>query len=123
MEKETQMIRIDAIVRPERVNVVLDAMSESGCTGFTYSNVTGRGTQQGVEVFTGRGSATTNSVSLPKVLITTVIENTNKKTVIEAIINAAKTRELGEIGDGKIFVSEVSDVIRVRTGDTGTKAL
>lgn len=45
------MIRIDAVVRPERVNIVLEAMAAAGCTGFTYSNVTGRGTQQGVEVF------------------------------------------------------------------------
>ena len=117
------MIKIEAIIRPERINEVTNSLVEVGCAWFHYQNVTGQGQQQGVEVFTGRGSATTNRVSLPKVMITTVIENSNKKSVIEAIINAAKTSELGEIGDGKIFVSEVSDVIRVRTGDTGTKAL
>ena len=117
------MIRIDAVVRPERVNIVLEVMAAAGCTGFTYGNVTGRGTQQGVEVFTGRGSSTANRVSLPKVMITAVVETSIKKKVIDAIVSAAKTSKNGEIGDGKIFVSEVSDVIRVRTGDTGSKAL
>ena len=117
------MIRIDAVVRPERVNIVLEAMAAAGCTGFTYGNVTGRGTQQGVEVFTGRGSSTANRVSLPKVMITAVVETSLKKKVIDAIVSAAKTSKDGEIGDGKIFVSEISDVIRVRTGDTGSKAL
>ena len=100
------MIRIDAIIKPERVNLVLEAMSEAGCTGFTYSNVTGKGNQEGVEVLTGRGSSTQNRSSVPKVLVT-----------------AAKTSDEGQIGDGKIFISEVSDVIRVRTGESGNKAL
>ncbi|MDG2101294.1 MAG: hypothetical protein GWO78_02930 [Dehalococcoidales bacterium] len=117
------MIRIDAIIRPERVNIVLESMAKAGCTGFTYSNVTGRGTQQGVEVFTGRGSSTTNRVSLPKVMVTAVVEKSNQKKIIESIITAAKTSSNGEIGDGKIFISEISDVIRVRTGDSGKEAL
>ena len=49
------MIRIDAVVRPERVNIVLEAMAAAGCTGFTYGNVTGRGTEQGVEDLYGSG--------------------------------------------------------------------
>ena len=56
-------------------------------------------------------------------MITAVVETSIKKKVIDAIVSAAKTSKDGEIGDGKIFVSEVSDVIRVRTGDTGSKAL
>ena len=67
------MIRIDAIIKPERVNLVLEAMSEAGCTGFTYSNVTGKGNQDGVEVFTGRGSSTQNRSSVPKVLVKSAI--------------------------------------------------
>ena len=116
------MIRIDAIVKPERVNVVLEAMADAGCTGFTYSNVTGRGNQDGVEVFTGRGSTTKNRSSVPKVLITAVIEKSNQKNVVDAIISGAKT-DNGQIGDGKIFISEISEVIRVRTGESGKKAL
>ena len=121
--KEKQMIKIEAVVRPERVNIVLESMAEAGCTGFTYTNVSGRGTQEGVEVFTGRGSSTANRVSVPKVLITAVTDKSNQKKVVDAILNSAKTTENGQIGDGKIFISEISDVIRVRTGDTGKKAL
>ncbi len=117
------MIRIDAIIKPERVNVVLEAMSEAGCTGFTYSNVTGRGNQNGVEVFTGRGSSTQNRSSVPKVLVTVVTEKSNQKKVVDAIISAARTNEEGQIGDGKIFISEISEVIRVRTGESGEKAI
>ena len=117
------MIRIDAIIKPERVNLVLEAMSEAGCTGFTYSNVTGKGNQDGVEVFTGRGSSTQNRSSVPKVLVTAVTEKSNQKKVVDAIVTAAKTSDEGQIGDGKIFISEVLDAIRVRTGESGNKAL
>ena len=117
------MIRIDAIIKPERVNVVLEAMAEAGCTGFTYSNVTGRGNQDGVEVFTGRGSSTQNRSSVPKVLVTAVIDKSNQKKVVDAIISAAKANDDGEIGDGKIFISEVTEVIRVRTAESGSKAI
>ena len=117
------MIRIDAIIKPERVNVVLEAMAEAGCTGFTYSNVTGRGNQDGVEVFTGRGSSTQNRSSVPKVLVTAVTEKSNQKGVVDAIISAARTNEDGQIGDGKIFISEISEVIRVRTGESGKNAI
>ncbi|MBK90777.1 MAG: hypothetical protein CL772_06335 [Chloroflexi bacterium] len=117
------MIRIDAIIKPERVNVVLEAMAEAGCTGFTYSNVTGRGNQDGVEVFTGRGSSTQNRSSVPKVLVTAVTEKSNQKAVVDAIISAARTNEEGQIGDGKIFISEISEVIRVRTGESGKNAI
>ncbi len=117
------MIRIDAIIKPERVNVVLESMANAGCTGFTYSNVTGKGNQDGVEVFTGRGSSTHNRSSVPKVLVTAVTEKSNQKKVVDAIISAAKTDGEGQIGDGKIFISEISDVIRVRTGESGKKAL
>ena len=117
------MIRIDAIVRPERVNVVLDAMSESGCTGFTYSNVTGRGTQQGVEVFTGRGGQTVNRSALSKTLLVTVVPNEMKETIIETILGAARSPDGGQIGDGKIIISQVEDVIRVRTRERGDSAI
>jgi nitrogen regulatory protein PII len=117
------MIRIDAIIKPERVNVVLQAMSEAGCTGFTYSNVTGRGNQDGVEVFTGRGSSTQNRSSVPKVLVTAVTEKSNQKKVVDAIISAARTNEEGQIGDGKIFVTSVEQAVRIRTGETGDAAV
>ena len=117
------MIKIEAVVRPERVNVVVDALLEAGCGGYHVSNVTGKGAQQGVEVFTGRGATTTTRAALPKTVITTVVKASMKDAVIEAILEASKTGEEGQIGDGKIFVSPVSEVIRVRTGERDDAAL
>ena len=117
------MKSIEAIVRPERVNHVTEAMKEAGCQGFYYANVTGEGRQQGVEVFVGRGGAMANRHAVPKTLIRTVIHDNMEATVIDAIIAAARTPDGGEIGDGKIFVSPISDVIRVRTGERGEDAV
>ncbi len=117
------MIKIEAVVRPERVNPVLQAMVDAGCHGYTYFNVTGRGKQQGVEVFTGRGGYFAHRASMPKTVIFTVVEDSKKEAVIEAVVNAARSEGGTEIGDGKIFVSHVSDVVRVRTGERGEIAL
>ena len=117
------MIKIEAVVRPERVNVVVDALVDAGCGGYHVSNVTGKGTQQSVEVFTGRGATTTTRAALPKTVITTVVGDGMKDAVISAILEASKTGDEGQIGDGKIFVSPVSEVIRVRTGERDDDAL
>ncbi len=117
------MIKIEAIVRPERMAVVTAALEECGCGGFNLANITGQGKQGGIEVFTGRGAATTTRAQLPKLLITTVVPAEMKETVIQAILGAARTNEEGAIGDGKIFVSPISEVIRVRTGERDAAAL
>lgn len=117
------MIKIEAIVRPDRVNIVIDALNAVDCRGFNVQNVNGRGQQQGVEVFTGRGATTTTRTSLPKVMITTVVQEAEKEKIIEAIVNAAKSSEQGVIGDGKIFVSPILEVVRVRTGERDEAAL
>ena len=117
------MIKIEAVVRPERVNVVVDALVDAGCGGYHVSNVTGKGTQQGVEVFTGRGATTTTRAALPKPVIPPVVADDMKDAVISAILAASKTGDEGQIGDGKIFVSPVSEVIRVRTGERDDDAL
>ena len=118
------MIKIEAVVRPERVNVVVEALVDAGCGGYHVSNVTGKGTQQGVEVFTGRGATTTTRAALPKTIVTTVVADGMKDAVISAILGeASKTGEEGQIGDGKIFISAVSEVIRVRTGERDDDAL
>ena len=114
------MIKIEAIIRPERVNQVVQALEEVGCKGFHFVNVTGQGQQKGVEVFTGRGATTTSRSSLPKTLLVTVVNDDQKDSVVEAIIESARS---GNIGDGKIFVSSVGEVIRVRTGDRNEDAL
>ncbi len=117
------MIKIEAVIRPERINVVVDAIVEAGCGGYHVANITGKGTQQGVEVFTGRGATTTTRAALPKTIVTTVVSASLKDAVVTAIIEAAKSGEGGQIGDGKIFVSPISEVIRVRTGERDDEAL
>ena len=114
------MLKIEAIFRPERVSAVTDALVEAGVTGFHYQIVTGQGQQKGVEVVTGRGGQATTRAASSKTLLVTVIDDSKKDTVIDAIVSAARS---GEIGDGKIFVSEVSDTIRVRTGESGDTAI
>jgi nitrogen regulatory protein P-II 1 len=117
------MVKIEAVIRPERVNPVVEALLDAGCGGYHVSNVTGKGTQQGVEVFTGRGATTTTRAALPKTVITTVVSDELKDAVIAAILGASKSGDEGQIGDGKIFVSPVSEVIRVRTGEKNDEAL
>jgi nitrogen regulatory protein PII len=113
------VLKIEAIFRPERVNTVVAALLEAGVTGLHYQNITGQGRQQGVEVVTGRGGSTTRS-AVPKTLLVTVIPDDKKDVVVDAIV--ASTRS-GEIGDGKIFITAVDDVLRVRTGEHGEAAL
>ena len=80
----------------------------------------GQGQQQGVEVVTSRGGQTTTRAAVAKTLLVTVVDDDKKDAVVEAIISATRS---GEIGDGKIFVSPVQDVVRVRTGETGEQAI
>lgn len=114
------MLKIEAIFRPERVNTVSSALLDVGVTGFHYQNVTGQGQQQGVEVVTGRGGQARTRSAVPKTLLVTVIPDDKKDAVVEAIISSTRS---GEIGDGKIFVSSVDEVIRVRTGERGEEAV
>ncbi len=117
------MVKIEAIVRPEKVNDVTAALEAIGCGGFHFVNVTGQGQQRGVEVFTGRGAALAHRSSLPKTLLVTVVPEEQKEQVLEAIITSARSSEEGAVGDGKIFVSAVAEVIRVRTRERDLAAL
>ena len=117
------MISIEAIVRPERVNMVAQALEAAGCRGFYYVNVTGQGQQRGVEVFVGRSGQMESRSSVPKTLIRTVVSDDMKDAVVAAIVGAARSEGDGEIGDGKIFISPVLDAVRVRSGETGDAAV
>ena len=117
------MIKIEAIIRPERINGVTAALEEVGCRGFHYQNVTGQGQQRGVEVFTGRSGQTVNRAALSKTILVTVVPEDMKETIIEAILGSARSPDGGQIGDGKIIISEVVDVVRVRTGERGDSAI
>src|SRR5436190_3069262 len=109
---------IVGIVKPFKVDDVKDAVKELGVQGLTVSDVQGFGRQSGhTEVY--RGTEYTIDF-VPKVRVEIVTDDTDAKRVADAIVTAARTQS---IGDGKIWVSPVEDVIRVRTGETGHDAL
>ncbi len=112
------MKKIECILRPEKLDVVKDALGKIGVSGMTVSNVVGCGLQRGrKEVY--RGSEYSINL-LPKIKIEIVVNDNSVNEVIAAISGQART---GNIGDGKIFVWEIEDVIRIRTGETGEKAI
>jgi nitrogen regulatory protein P-II 1 len=112
------MKKIEAIIKPFKLQEVKDALSEIGILGMTVSEVKGFGRQKGhTEIY--RGSEYTVDF-LPKVKIETVVPDNLVKAAIETIIKAAKT---GKIGDGKIFVSEIIEAHRIRTGEQDESAV
>jgi len=112
------MKRIDAIIRPARLPFVKDALEELGYPGITVAEVKGHGKQKGLtEQWRGRQYKVEY---LSKVWILMVVHDNDAEKVIETIVDNAAT---GEIGDGKIFVSDVQDVIRVRTRERGDVAI
>jgi nitrogen regulatory protein P-II 1 len=112
------MKRIEAVIRPHKLEDVREALLEMGIKGMTVMEVRGIGRQKGhKEVY--RGSEYQIGF-VPKVRIDVVVAESQLNDAIETIIKAAKT---GEIGDGKIFVSSIEDAIRVRTHESGESAL
>jgi nitrogen regulatory protein P-II 1 len=112
------MKRIQAIIKPFKLNEVKDALHEIGVVGMTVSEVKGFGRQKGhTEIY--RGSEYTVDF-LPKSMIELVLADTQVDAAVKAIISAAKT---GKIGDGKIFISPVDDAVRIRTGERADSAL
>ena len=109
------MKKIEAIIRPEKLNDVKDALEAAGCVGLNIVHVTGRGAQKGI-VHGGRGGETYTVDMLPKLKIEVVVKDSESKKIVDVILKAART---GNIGDGKIFVIPVDDAIRVRTGEQG----
>lgn len=113
------MKKIEAIIRPEKLNEVKDALEAAGFLGLSVVHVTGRGVQKGI-VHGGRGGETYTVDMLPKLKIDVVVKDADMEQAIEVISNAART---GNIGDGKIFVIPVEDAIRLRTGERGEVAV
>jgi nitrogen regulatory protein P-II 1 len=109
---------VTAIVKAHRVEAVTDSLKSVGVTGMTIADVQGFGRQRGhTEVY--RGSEYKVDFT-PKVRVDVVCDSENAEKIADVIADAART---GKIGDGKIWISEISRVIRVRTGETGTDAL
>ncbi|MHB1342886.1 MAG: P-II family nitrogen regulator [Thermoleophilia bacterium] len=112
------MKKIEAIIKPFKLDEVKDALQAVGVNGLTVSEVKGFGRQRGhTEVFRG---VEYQVDFVPKVKVEVVVESAAAPAVVDAIVRAAQT---GKIGDGKIFVSPMEDVIRIRTGERGTDAL
>lgn len=112
------MKKIEAIVRQYKVEDVKNALAERGVVGMTITEVRGFGRQKGhTEMYRG----TEYSVDfVPKVKIEVAVDDSQLQTAIDTVLQAAQT---GQIGDGKIFVSELIETIRIRTGETGSEAL
>ena len=112
------MKKVEAIIKPFKLEDVKEALSEIGIQGMTVTEVKGFGRQKGhTEIY--RGSEYTVDF-LPKVKIDIVVDDDQSEAVVDAIV---KTANSGKIGDGKVFVSAVEEAVRIRTGETGAEAV
>jgi nitrogen regulatory protein PII len=112
------MKKIEAIIKPFRLEEVKDALSAQGVEGMTVTEVNGFGRQKGhTEIY--RGSEYTVDF-LPKIKLEIVVSDERAEEAVKAIIKAAKT---GKIGDGKVFVSAIESAVRIRTEETGDHAV
>ncbi len=112
------MKQITAVIKPFKLDEVREALAEVGVSGLTVTDVKGFGRQKGhTELYRGAEYVVD---FLPKVKVEAVVADTLVERAVEAIVKAART---GKIGDGKIFVRSVDQVIRIRTGETGENAI
>lgn len=112
------MKKIEAIIRHFKLEEVKNALSEVGIQGMTITEVRGFGRQKGhTEMYRGTEYAVD---FVPKVKLEIVVGEDNKQTAIETILKSAQT---GQIGDGKIFITDLSEIIRIRTGEAGDEAI
>ncbi|HSD40166.1 MAG TPA: P-II family nitrogen regulator [Rhodocyclaceae bacterium] len=112
------MKKIEAVIKPFKLDEVREALSEVGITGLTVTEVKGFGRQKGhTELYRGAEYVVD---FLPKIKVEVIVPDGIVEQAIEAIIKSART---GKIGDGKIFVSSIEQVIRIRTGETGEDAV
>jgi nitrogen regulatory protein P-II 1 len=115
---EVGMKKIEAIIRPEKLNAVRLALDQKGFSSMTATEVKGRGRQKGIALQWRAGDYRVEF--LPKVKLEIVVDDKDAETVIDAICDTVQT---GEVGDGKIFVYPVEDVVRVRTKERGCTAV
>lgn len=112
------MKKVEAIIRPEKLEHVKEALEQEGIVSMTITEVKGRGEQKGITLqFRGR---TMEVELLPKVKIEIVVKDDKVDAVIDTIIKSART---GRVGDGKIFVVPVENAVRIRTGEKGEDAI
>jgi len=112
------MKKVEAIIKPFKLDEVKEALQQAGIQGMTVSEVKGFGRQKGhTELYRGAEYVVD---FLPKIKLDVIVDDADVQKVVDAIQIAAKT---GRIGDGKIFVTSVEEVIRIRTGETGKSAV
>ena len=112
------MKKIEAVIKPFKLDEVKEALQDMGVQGMTVLEAKGYGRQKGhTELYRGAEYVVD---FLPKIKVEVVVEDSQLEPALEAITNAART---GRIGDGKIFVSEITEVVRIRTGETGPAAV
>jgi nitrogen regulatory protein P-II 1 len=117
-ETGKKMTKVEAIIQPGRFEAVKEALTEAGITGMTISEVRGHGRQKGhTETYRGREYSVD---LLPKVKVEVVLDDAQVSAAVDAIVKAAST---GKIGDGKIFLSKVDEVIRIRNLERGAIAV
>jgi nitrogen regulatory protein P-II 1 len=115
---DINMKRVEAVIKPFKLEDVKDALAEIGITGMTVSEVKGYGRQKGhSELYRGAEYVVD---FLPKIKMEMVVDDKDVEQVTATIVEAART---GKIGDGKIFVSDVEKIIRIRTGETDSEAI
>ena len=114
------MNKVEAIIRPEKLDAVKEALADAGFVGLNATQVTGRGVQKGVFIQPSRGAPPVPVDMLSKTKVEVVVRNADTDRCIDIIVQAART---GSIGDGKIFVLPVTDVVRVRSGERGEEVL
>ena len=113
------MNKVEAFIRPEKLDDVKDALALAGVVGLSVIHVTERGVQREVRIG-GRGTARQVEDMLSQIKLEIVVSNEDTQKVIDTIVNNARS---GNIDDGKIFISPVAEAIRIRTGETGDKVL
>lgn len=112
------MKKVEAVVRHFKLEDIKNALTEAGVSGMTVTEVRGYGRQKGhTEVYRGTEY---NVDFVPKVKIEVICSDDNLKTVVDTVIRAGQT---GQIGDGKIFITDLENAIRIRTGESGEEAL
>ena len=109
---------VSAIIKPFKLQEVIEALVDAGIEGLTITEVKGYGRQKGhTEMYRG---AEYSVDTLPKIKLDILVDDSNLETVTDII---SKTSNTGKIGDGKIFISSIEEVIRIRTGETGSEAI
>lgn len=112
------MKKVEAVIRPEKLDITKDALEEQGYGGMSISEIKGHGKQKGVsEVWRGKQYRVD---LLPKIKIEVLVTDEALDNVVQTIITASQT---GSIGDGKIFVSDIANTYRIRTGEQGDSAI